>query len=593
MDADAGVEQPRRLSQGLRSGEAHGLVGEPERVLSSRSGQTRRAEGNLTAVKSQRRRKVDWGRYGRTPVTLLALVAFIDSVDRGILPGVLSLVQDDLDFSDSQAGFLGSIAVLMSFVVTIPAGYMADRMRRTRVIAICLATWGAISALNATVRTYWQFLAVRAALGAGETIDNPASSSLMADYYPVKLRGRAYAYQRVAPTVGSAVGLAVAAVVGDLLGWRAAFLIVGVPGSILAFAVWRMREPRRGESDADDESGQGSGELLDAAARRGIRNLWPEIKTVLRVPSLRALMIGSAISTSALSGFGFWAATFYERHTSLGTGGAGGVVGAVILVGAIAGTILGGRAADRARGREPGAPMRLAATTQSIAAIIFIATFFPVPLAVRLPGQIVAVGFVVAAFPALSSMTSEVVPAAIRGIAFSVSGFLGALASAASPLLIGAIADQFPIMVDGRMRGNLQIAFGFVTPLILVGAVVVMNGRRHVAADIARVRGVDPDDLIATETAEPTERGPVYPTSTVVPIIVTGALLVLATVGLFVAARGGELPLTPWRLDGGIETAVIWAVCAYPLALWIGYRVSRLILRVIGRSGDDTDDRPG
>ena len=75
----------------------------------------------------------------------VALVAFIDSVDRGILPGVLELVQDDLGFSDTQAGFLGSIAVLMSFVVTIPAGYMADRLRRTRVIAICLATWGAIS----------------------------------------------------------------------------------------------------------------------------------------------------------------------------------------------------------------------------------------------------------------------------------------------------------------------------------------------------------------------------------------------------------------------------------------------------------------
>jgi MFS family permease len=139
----------------------------------------------------RKRSKPDWGRYGRGPVVLLALVAFIDSVDRGILPGVLTLVQDDLGFSDSQAGFLGSIAVLMSFVVTIPAGYMADRLRRTRVIALCLATWGGISALNATVRNYWQFLAVRAALGAGETIDNPASSSLMADYYPVKLRGRA------------------------------------------------------------------------------------------------------------------------------------------------------------------------------------------------------------------------------------------------------------------------------------------------------------------------------------------------------------------------------------------------------------------
>jgi MFS family permease len=527
-----------------------------------------------------KRPKPDWGRYGRGPVVLLALVAFIDSVDRGILPGVLTLVQDDLGFSDSQAGFLGSIAVLMSFVVTIPAGYMADRLRRTRVIAICLTTWGAISALNATVMNYWQFLAVRGALGAGETIDNPASSSLMADYYPVKLRGRAYAYQRVAPTLGSAIGLAIAGVVGELLGWRAAFLVVGVPGSILAFAVWRMREPRRGESDVE----QGSGELLETAARRGLRSLWPEIKTTLRVPSLRALMIGSAISSGALAGFGFWAAAFYERHTSFGTGGAGSAVGAVILVGAVIGTILGGRAADRARGRDPGAPMRLAARWQSIAALIFVPSFLPVPLAVRLPMQIVAVAYVVAAFPALSSMISEVVPATIRGIAFSVSGFLGALVSAASPLLIGAIADQFPIMVDGRARGNLAIAFGCVTPLILVGAVVVMYGRRHVAADIARVRGVDPGDLVDTTGAEASEQAAPYPVTTVVTVLITGTLLVLATVGEIVAARGGELPLTSWTLEGGIETAVVWAVCAYPIALWLGYRLSRLVLRPYRRS---------
>ena len=522
-----------------------------------------------------KRTKTDWGRYGRSPVTLLALVAFIDSVDRGILPGVLSLVQDDLGFSDSQAGFLGSIAVLMSFAVTIPAGYMADRFVRTRVIAVCLATWGAISALNATVRNYWQFLAVRAALGAGETIDNPASSSLMADYYPVKIRARAYAYQRVAPTLGTAIGLAIAGVVGDILGWRAAFLIVGVPGSILAFAVWRLREPARGESDTGEAP---SGELLDVAARRGFGELWPEIKASLRVPSLRALMIGSAISTSALSGFGFWATAFYERHSTLGTGGAATRVGAVILVGAVAGTVLGGRAADRARGREPGAPMRLAGVTQSISAVIFLPTFLPVPLWVRLPMQIVAVAYVVAAFPALTSMISEVVPGKIRGIAFSVSGFLGALASAASPLLIGAIADRFPIVVDGDTEGNLAIAFAFVTPLILIGAFVVLNGRRYVEQDIANVAVLDRALRDGVEYVPPPrpEAAPAVPlrervdASLVARALIYAVLLAAATWGQVIAFAGGKLPLLPWELEGTLETGVIWAICAYPVAIWLG-----------------------
>src|SRR5688572_11323892 len=95
---------------------------------------------------------VVWGRYGRRPVLLLAGVAFVDGVDKGILPGVLSLVQDDLGFSDTQAGILGSVFVLMTFVVVLPAGYIADRFRRTSVIAVTLASWGLIAAANAAVR---------------------------------------------------------------------------------------------------------------------------------------------------------------------------------------------------------------------------------------------------------------------------------------------------------------------------------------------------------------------------------------------------------------------------------------------------------
>ncbi len=414
---------------------------------------------------------------------LLALVALIDSIDRQILPGVLTLVQEDLGFSDSQAGVLGSVFVLMSFVVTIPAGYLADRARRTRVIAIVLASWAGISALNAGVQNFTQFLGVRAALGVGETIDNPASSSLLADYYPANLRGRAYGWTRVAPTLGTAVGLATAGIVGDLLGWRAAFLVVGVPGSLLAFAVWRMAEPRRGESDGQSDDG----ELLTMASRRGPKALWPEIKLAASVPSLRALMVGGAISAGAVGGFAFWAAAFYERHTTLEVSGAASLVGAVILVGAVVGTILGGRMASLARQRDVGAPMRLAGLSQSISAVIFFVSFLPVPVWVRLPAHVAAVAFLVAGIPAVSAMISEVVPAAIRGIAFSVSGFLGALASAASPLLIGVIADRFPITVDGAQKGNLAVAFGCVTPLILLGALVVLNGRRHVEGDIGNV----------------------------------------------------------------------------------------------------------
>ena len=112
--------------------------------------------GRIEGVEGVEGEKVptDWGRYGRRPLTVLALVALIDAIDRGILPGVLDEVQDALHFSDFEAGFLGTAFVITGFLVVIPAGYIADRYRRTRIIAIVLASWGAISALNAGVTSY-------------------------------------------------------------------------------------------------------------------------------------------------------------------------------------------------------------------------------------------------------------------------------------------------------------------------------------------------------------------------------------------------------------------------------------------------------
>ena len=71
--------------------------------------------------------KAGWGPYGRRPARVLAAVAFVDAVDRGILPGVLTQVQDDIGFSDTQAGLLGTAFVLTGFLVVLPAGYLADR----------------------------------------------------------------------------------------------------------------------------------------------------------------------------------------------------------------------------------------------------------------------------------------------------------------------------------------------------------------------------------------------------------------------------------------------------------------------------------
>lgn len=414
---------------------------------------------------------------------VLALVAFVDAVDRGILPGVIEEVQADLGFSDTRVGLLAAAFVAVGIVVALPAGYLADRGRRTRIIAVVLASWGVVSGMNALVQTFWQFLAVRMALGVGETIDNPSSSSLLADYYAPDRRGRAFALLRLAPIIGTAIGLGLGGLVGSTLGWRWAFLLVGAPGSLVALAVWRLPEPTRGEHDHPDGSGAIDGEAV-AERNRGARALVADVRRALQIRTLRAILVGSAVGSASLQGIGFWASAFYERHTSIGASAADGVVGVVIAAGAVAGTWLAGRLVDQRSGGRSDAPMTLAGSAHVAGSVLLGVSFLQVPLWVRMPLHLLAVGCVVGGLLALTVMIVRVVPASLRGAAFSLSAFIGSLGAAVSPLGIGAIADRFEVVVDGQVKGDLATAFLLITPMVTIGGLIVLRARRHAHDDV-------------------------------------------------------------------------------------------------------------
>lgn len=406
-----------------------------------------------------------WGTFGRKPLVLLALVAFVDAVDRGVLPGALSRIQDDLRFTDTEAGFIGTAFVLASFIAVMPAGWMADRYSRPRIIAVVLASWGVVSVFTALVHNLWQFVLVRAVLGIGETVDNPASQSLIADYYPTQIRGRAYAIYRAAPTIGTAVGTGVGGAVSAWLGWRYAFLLVGVPGSILAYNVWRMPDPARTQQ----------AEHLGSVRER--------VQLLASIKPLRAIAIGTGIGAGALSGIGYWGTVFFDRHTSLSEDQAAGTVGGLILLGAIAGAFIGGFTRDRLTRSDASAAFRIAATCQTVGALALMVVFLDVPLPVRMAMSVIGVTFVVAGFPALNAMTADLVPSEQRGMAFSLTYVASAATSAAAPLLIGFISNRFEFDVDGETKGNLAYAFLIVLPTVFIGAFVLWRGRRSIVSE--------------------------------------------------------------------------------------------------------------
>lgn len=436
---------------------------------------------------------VKWGRYGARPLVALCLVGLVDAVDRGVLPGVLPAIQRELHFDDQTAGYLNSALIVAALLLAVPGGLLADRTDRRVLMSGVLVLWSLATGLAAAAQSFWQLFVVRSALGAGDAINDPAAQSLVADYYPLEVRGRAYAWQRVVPTVGMGVGIGIGAALGAAFGWRVAVLSIGLPGILVAILVRRLPLPPRGA--ADTPLSVLPAVDLPTSALAAPLGVWPGVHEVLAVPSLRVLLVATAFINGILTALGFWGVSYHVRASGLSEGSAGAIAGGVILLGAIAGGIGGGIVTDRIRDRVKGAPMLLAGVVTGAGSLLLLLSFvdgIPVYTA-RLPLQMVGVALVVSALPPLTVITAEVVRAELRGTSFGLLKLCANVLAAATPPLIGMLADTHRIRIHtGEVVGDLGYAFRLTTPVVLIGSVLLLYGRRHLERDLQAALA-DPD----------------------------------------------------------------------------------------------------
>ena len=187
----------------------------------------------------------------RYVLALLFVVYIFNFVDRNLLAILLQDIKLELGVSDTAMGFLTGTAFALFYTTAgIPIARLADRGRRTVVIALGLAAWSAMTAFSGLVRTFWQLALARVLVGVGEAAASPAAQSLLADYYPPERRATALAIYSMGANVGILLSLAGGGFIGQYFGWRTAFLVVGLPGLLLALLVWAtIAEPERGAAE--------------------------------------------------------------------------------------------------------------------------------------------------------------------------------------------------------------------------------------------------------------------------------------------------------------------------------------------------------
>lgn len=184
-------------------------------------------------------------------LTLLTLTYFFSFMDRQILAILLEPIKRDLVLTDTQLGLLsGLVFALFYATLGVPIARLADRTNRRNIIAASLAIWSAMTALCGVAQNFTQLLLFRIGVGVGEAGSGPPSQSIIADLYPPEKRASAMAIYSLGVLLGGGLGIMIGGNVAHAYGWRAAMMVVGIPGVVLALIVrFVMVEPRRGLSD--------------------------------------------------------------------------------------------------------------------------------------------------------------------------------------------------------------------------------------------------------------------------------------------------------------------------------------------------------
>ena len=205
------------------------------------------------------------GRSAKFALVLLVIVYVVNFIDRQILSVLAEDIKADLMISDSDLGFLfGTAFAVFYSIFGIPLGRLADVWSRKKLISIGLATWSIMTALSGTAKSFFALSAFRVGVGIGESSASPASYSLLSDYFSPKMRTTILAIYSSGVYIGAGIGLFLGGWILELWtnaypdpslaplglkGWQAAFMVVGIPGLILALFTWQIKEPKRGMSD--------------------------------------------------------------------------------------------------------------------------------------------------------------------------------------------------------------------------------------------------------------------------------------------------------------------------------------------------------
>jgi len=386
-------------------------------------------------------------------LAVLTIVYAMNIADRFSISTLIEPIQQELHLSDSGIAFLTGVALALFYVtVGIPIAALADRASRRNILALALAIWSGMTALCGLAQNYWQLLLARFAVGIGEAGGTPPSTSILADKFPPARRPMALTIFALGASLGAWLGSSVAGAAAERAGWRAAFLVLGIPGLLIALVVClTVREPRRGQLDSAPTPSQPS-------------TLRATLRLIAGQRSAVHLLLGGSAATFWSWGLMWWTPTFLQRSHHLTVGQAGQLLGPMHLIAGAGGTLLAGWVMGRPAAADPRYVARLLGWVTALATIPSIILYWVASLKAATALLWVFVPAVYFYIGPILGLLQNVVPANMRATACAILLFIANVANLVlAPQIIGWLSDWFAGSF-GAGRESLRWALLLLAP---------------------------------------------------------------------------------------------------------------------------------
>lgn len=430
-------------------------------------------------------------------VVVLACVLGLDTADMGAVGSMAAELRAAMHVSQAQVGLLLTVSEGTAALATLLFGWLVDRTRRTRLLAVVVLLWAVAMALCGCAIDYGFLLATRVCVGFLSAAATPATASLLGDYIPQRDRAKIYGAVLSGELVGTGIGFLLSGLLASLW-WRLGFWALALAAVPLAYALHRLPEPARGGAsqirrgdhhlvpservvqgraergrrrETDEERQAARRYVAEKALRRGVqprprlvkevdpatKSLWWAARYVLSIPTVIVLIVSTSLGYFFLSGLRVFAVEYVHGEFRLSH--AESVVLVVVLgVGALVGVLVSGWLSDRLLTRgHLRARVQAGTAAAFLCAICFTIGLIFDSIWAKVVAMFVGAAGLGAINPPLDAARLDVVHPSVRGRAESVRMFCRKLAEGGAPVVVGWLAGGLGGGGSAGMRDALLI----------------------------------------------------------------------------------------------------------------------------------------